>query len=30
MIKPNKKQTAWSDLDKYIFQIVWIFLNRKV
>lgn len=21
MIKPNKKQTAWSDLDTYIFQI---------
>lgn len=30
MIKPNKKQTAWSALDTYIFQIVWIFLNRKV
>lgn len=30
MIKPNKQQTAWSDLDTDIFQIVWIFLNRKV
>lgn len=30
MIKPNKKQTALSDLDTYFFQIVWILLNGKV